>query len=161
MHGPVPADVFAVLADPTRRRLVEVPYGGERSVGDLVAAVDIAQPGVSRHLRLLSEAGFVNVRADGQRRLYSLRPEPLRQLETWMRRYGARSARTLRAPSRCIPAERRARHLADLPGQLVEHQQPCRHPVARSPPALTERRRVERFYPGPVTVRNNQRITWG
>jgi DNA-binding transcriptional ArsR family regulator len=50
----VPADVFAVLADPTR--LVEVLHDGERSVGDLVAAVDIAQPGVSRHLRLLSEA---------------------------------------------------------------------------------------------------------
>ena len=58
----MPADVFAVLADPTRRRLVEVLHDGEHSVGDLVAAVDIAQPGVSRHLRLLSEAGFVNDR---------------------------------------------------------------------------------------------------
>ena len=79
--------MFAILADPTRRRLVEVLGGGERSVGDLVAAVDIAQPGVSRHLRILHEAGFVTSRADGQRRLYSLRPEPLRQLEAWMRRY--------------------------------------------------------------------------
>ena len=52
MHGPVPADVFALLADPTRRRLIEVLHDGERSVGDLVEAVDIAQPGVSRHLRL-------------------------------------------------------------------------------------------------------------
>jgi DNA-binding transcriptional ArsR family regulator len=83
----VPADAFAILADPTRRRLVEVLHGGERSVGDLVQAVDIAQPGVSRHLRILGEAGFVSVRAVGQRRLYSLRPEPLRQLEAWMRRY--------------------------------------------------------------------------
>jgi DNA-binding transcriptional ArsR family regulator len=81
------SDVFAILADPTRRRLVEVLHGGERSVGDLVAAVDIAQPGVSRHLRILGDAGFVAVRPDGQRRLYSLRPEPLRQLEGWMRRY--------------------------------------------------------------------------
>jgi DNA-binding transcriptional ArsR family regulator len=80
-------DVFAALADPTRRRLVEVLHAGERSVGDLVGEVGIHQPGVSRHLRILQEAGFVTVRADGQRRLYTLRPEPLRQLEAWMRRY--------------------------------------------------------------------------
>jgi DNA-binding transcriptional ArsR family regulator len=83
----VPSDVFAILADPTRRRLVEVLHGGERSVGELVEAVDIHQPGVSRHLRILGEAGLVTVRAAGQRRLYSLRPEPLRELEAWMRRY--------------------------------------------------------------------------
>jgi DNA-binding transcriptional ArsR family regulator len=58
----VPADVFAVLADPKCRHLAEVLHDGERSIGDLVVAVDIAQPGVSRHLRLLSEAGFVNHR---------------------------------------------------------------------------------------------------
>jgi DNA-binding transcriptional ArsR family regulator len=80
-------DVFAALADPTRRRLVEVLHDGERSVNDLVSEVDIAQPGVSRHLRILSEAGLVTVRASGQRRLYSLRPQPLRELEAWMRRY--------------------------------------------------------------------------
>jgi len=83
----VPSDAFAILADPTRRRLVEVLHGGERSVGELVEAVAIAQPGVSRHLRILHEAGFVTSRADGQRRLYSLRPEPLRELQAWMRRY--------------------------------------------------------------------------
>jgi DNA-binding transcriptional ArsR family regulator len=80
-------DVFAALADPTRRRLVEVLHKGEQSVGDLVGAVDIAQPGVSRHLRILNEAGLVTVRASGQRRLYSLRPQPLRELEAWMRRF--------------------------------------------------------------------------
>lgn len=80
-------DVFAALAEPTRRRLVEVLHEGERSVTQLVAAVHIAQPGVSRHLRILSEAGLVTVRAAGQRRLYSLRPQPLRELEAWMRRY--------------------------------------------------------------------------
>lgn len=83
----MPADAFAILADPTRRRLVEVLHGGERSVGELVAAVAIAQPGVSRHLRILHEAGFVASRADGQRRLYSLRPEALTGLQAWMRRY--------------------------------------------------------------------------
>jgi DNA-binding transcriptional ArsR family regulator len=80
-------DVFAVLSDPTRRRLVEFMHDGERSVSELVAHVDIDQPGVSRHLRILKEAGFVNVRADGRRRMYSLRPEPLRVLASWMRRY--------------------------------------------------------------------------
>jgi DNA-binding transcriptional ArsR family regulator len=81
------ADVFAILADPTRRRLVEVLSGRERSVNDLVEEVDIHQPCVSRHLRILHEAGFVAVRAEGQRRLYSLRPEPFRALAGWMRRY--------------------------------------------------------------------------
>ena len=81
------ADVFAVLADPTRRRLVEVLHGGEQSVGDLVAAVDIAQPGVSRHLRILNEAGFVSMRPDAQRRLYSLRPEPFVELDRWLADY--------------------------------------------------------------------------
>jgi len=81
------ADVFAILADPTRRRLVEVLHGAERSVNDLVGEVNIHQPGVSRHLRILHQAGFVAVRADGQRRLYSLRPEPLRELAAWMRRF--------------------------------------------------------------------------
>jgi DNA-binding transcriptional ArsR family regulator len=81
------SDVFAILADPSRRRIVEVLHGGERAVGDLVEAIAIAQPGVSRHLRILHDAGFVAVRAEGQRRLYSLRPQPLRELETWMRRY--------------------------------------------------------------------------
>ncbi|MHB1260258.1 MAG: ArsR/SmtB family transcription factor [Thermoplasmatota archaeon] len=83
----MPTDVFAALADPTRRHLVEVLHGGERSVGDLVDAVDIHQPGVSRHLRILSEAGLVTARPDGQRRLYSLRPESLRGLEAWVRRH--------------------------------------------------------------------------
>lgn len=83
----MPPDVFAILADPTRRRLVEVLHGGEHSVGDLVAAVAIRQPGVSRHLRILGEAGLVRARPDGQRRLYSLRPEPLRELEAWVRRH--------------------------------------------------------------------------
>ena len=80
-------DVFAALADPTRRRLVEVVRKGEKSVSELVAAVDIAQPGVSRHLRILNEAGLVRVRASGQRRLYSLRRQPLRELEAWMARF--------------------------------------------------------------------------
>lgn len=56
-------------------------------MGELVGAVDVAQPGVSRHLRILSEGGMVTCRAVGQRRLYSLRPDPLRELQAWMRRF--------------------------------------------------------------------------
>lgn len=80
-------DVFVALADPTRRHLVEVMHDGERSVSELAEHVDIEQPGVSRHLRILNDAGFVNVRADGRRRMYSLRPEPFEELAEWMRRY--------------------------------------------------------------------------
>jgi len=81
------ADVFEILADPTRRRLLKALRGGERSVNELVEEVDIHQPGVSRQLRILHEAGFVEVRPDRQRRLYSLRPEPFRELEDWMNDY--------------------------------------------------------------------------
>lgn len=80
-------DVFEVLADPTRRRLVEVLGGGERSVNELVAGVDVHQSGVSRHLRILGEAGFVTVRAEGPRRFYALRPEPFAELDAWVARY--------------------------------------------------------------------------
>lgn len=79
------SDVFQVLADPTRRRLVEALRTGERSVGELVAVVDIGQPGVSRQLGILEEARFVSMRPDGRRRLYALRPEPFDELDEWMR----------------------------------------------------------------------------
>jgi DNA-binding transcriptional ArsR family regulator len=81
------ARAFEMLAEPNRRRLVEELRDGERSVGDLVGAVSLSQPGVSRHLRILHHAGFVRVRAAGQRRLYSLRREPFRDLEAWLREY--------------------------------------------------------------------------
>lgn len=79
--------VFETLADPTRRRLVEALRDGERQVNELVAQVGIHQSGVSRHLRILHEAGFVSVRPDGQRRLYSLRPEPFQELDGWLAGY--------------------------------------------------------------------------
>lgn len=80
-------DAFQILADPTRRRLVEALRTGERSVTELVEVVDIGQPGVSRQLAILQDARFVRVRADGRRRLYALRPEPFRELDGWVRRY--------------------------------------------------------------------------
>jgi DNA-binding transcriptional ArsR family regulator len=79
--------VFQTLADPTRLRIVEALGHGEQAVGDLVRAVDIDQSGVSRHLRILGEAGFVTMRPDGPRRLYSLRPEPFRAIDDWVRSY--------------------------------------------------------------------------
>jgi DNA-binding transcriptional ArsR family regulator len=80
-------DAFQILADPTRRRLVEALRTGERSVGELVDEVDIGQPGVSRQLAILQESGFVVVRPEGRRRLYALRPEPFRELDDWMSGY--------------------------------------------------------------------------
>lgn len=80
-------DAFQTLADPSRRRIVEALQAGEQAVGDLVDQVDIHQSGVSRHLRILMETGFVQVRPDGSRRLYSLRPEPFRELDAWIAPY--------------------------------------------------------------------------
>ena len=79
-------DVFQTLADPTRRRIVEVLHD-ERAVNEIVALVGIHQSGVSRHLKILSEAGFVRMRPEGPKRLYSLRPEPFRELDAWMAGY--------------------------------------------------------------------------
>ncbi len=80
-------DVFQILADPTRRRLVDALRSGERSVSELVDVVDIGQPGVSRQLAILQDAQFVVVRPEGRRRLYALRPEPFQELDEWMMGY--------------------------------------------------------------------------
>jgi DNA-binding transcriptional ArsR family regulator len=78
---------FQVLADPTRLRIVEMLRGGEQSVNEIVESVYIDQSGVSRHLGILHEAGFVRVRPEGQRRFYSLCPEPFKDLAAWVSRY--------------------------------------------------------------------------
>jgi len=80
-------DPFQALADPTRRSIVEALRNGERQVNDIVEQARIHQSGVSRHLRILHEAGFVSMRPDGQRRLYCLRPEPFRELDKWLGQY--------------------------------------------------------------------------
>lgn len=81
------ASEIQTLADPTRFRIVEVLRIGESSVNDIVGNVDVDQSGVSRHLRILEEAGFVRVRPEGQKRFYSLRPEPFRNLDAWLGQY--------------------------------------------------------------------------
>jgi len=80
-------ELFETLADPTRRRIVEVLRDGERQVNDIVRQAGIHQSGVSRHLRILHETGFVSVRPDGQRRLYALRAEPFQEMESWLAGY--------------------------------------------------------------------------
>jgi DNA-binding transcriptional ArsR family regulator len=80
-------DTFQTLADPTRRRIVEVLRHGERQVSDIVEQARIHQSGVSRHLRILQESGFVAMRPEGQRHLYSLRPGPFRELDEWLADY--------------------------------------------------------------------------
>jgi DNA-binding transcriptional ArsR family regulator len=78
---------FEVLAEPNRRRILDLLQASECPVGELVERLDLSQPAVSKHLRILREAGLVEVRADAQRRLYRVQPEPLRALDEWLAPY--------------------------------------------------------------------------
>lgn len=80
---------FAVLADPRRRQILDLLRARERAVGELVDQMGLSQPGVSKHLRMLREAGLVTVRHDAQRRWYGLRPEPLAEVDDWLAPYRA------------------------------------------------------------------------
>ncbi|HEY3732455.1 MAG TPA: metalloregulator ArsR/SmtB family transcription factor [Streptosporangiaceae bacterium] len=79
-------EALFALADDTRRQIVETLAGGDRSAGELAALFSISRPGVSRHLRVLREAGLVSAEVDAQRRIYRLRPEPLEELDSWLAR---------------------------------------------------------------------------
>ena len=87
MKGNVAIVTFEVLAEPSRRQILDLLLNGERPVGELVSALTISQPAVSKHLRVLREAGLVSVRTDAQRRLYRVRPEPLREIDEWLQPY--------------------------------------------------------------------------
>jgi DNA-binding transcriptional ArsR family regulator len=81
-------DVFEVVAEPNRRRLLELLDGGDRTAGELVAGLpELTQPAVSRHLRILRDSDLVAARTDGQRRIYTLRPERLAEIDVWIARY--------------------------------------------------------------------------
>ena len=80
---------LAALADPTRRRMMEALRGGERSAGEIERRVGVNQPTASKHLRALRRAGLVRVRKDAQRRLFSLEPGPLAELDAWLAPYRA------------------------------------------------------------------------
>jgi DNA-binding transcriptional ArsR family regulator len=88
------------LAQPTRRQILDLLCEGERPVGDLVDRLDMSQPAVSKHLRVLREVGLVGVRADAQRRLYRVRPEPLAELDAWLAPYRRLWSRSLDALER-------------------------------------------------------------
>src|ERR1700753_4244676 len=96
--------VREAIVDPTRRRILDAVRAEERSVGELVEHLGMSQPGVSRHLRVLRDAGLVTVRSDAQRRLYRLRSEPLRELDDWLQPYRAEWSARLDALGR--PPER-------------------------------------------------------
>jgi DNA-binding transcriptional ArsR family regulator len=78
---------FELLAEPNRRRILDLLRDGERPVGELVEALSMSQPAVSKHLRVLRDSGLVDVRVDRQRRIYRLRPEPLREIDAWIAPY--------------------------------------------------------------------------
>jgi DNA-binding transcriptional ArsR family regulator len=91
---------FEVLAEPNRRRILDLLRDDDRLVGDLVARIGLSQPGVSKHLRVLREAGLVDVRIDAQRRWYGLRPEPLAEVDAWLEPYRHMWSRKLDALER-------------------------------------------------------------
>jgi DNA-binding transcriptional ArsR family regulator len=75
---------FAIIAEPSRRAILSLLASAERSVGDIEDELSLSQPSVSKHLRVLREAGFVESRIHAQRRLYRIKPEPLRELDAWL-----------------------------------------------------------------------------
>ena len=103
--GHVDGVSFAVLAEPSRRTILDVLRDGERPVGDLVRHLHLSQPAVSKHLRVLREAGLVEVRTDAQRRLYRLRPEPLAEIDEWLEPYRRLWTRSLDALERHLEEE--------------------------------------------------------
>lgn len=104
---------FEVIAEPNRRRILDLLREEERPVGALVGELGVSQPAVSKHLRILREAGLVEVRSDAQRRLYRVRTEPLRAIDEWLEPY-----RVLWA-SRLDDLER---HLDAMPDQAAPRE---------------------------------------
>jgi DNA-binding transcriptional ArsR family regulator len=96
---------FEALAEPNRRHILDLLRAGERPAGELVEALSISQPGVSKHLKLLREAGLVAVRADGQRRLYRLQSGKLAEVDAWLAPYRSAWAGRLDALQRHLEDE--------------------------------------------------------
>jgi DNA-binding transcriptional ArsR family regulator len=95
------------LAQPTRRRILDLLRDGERPVGDLVDRLGVSQPAVSKHLRVLRDVGLVGVRSDAQRRLYRVRPEPLEELDAWLAPYRRMWSQSLDALERHLDERNR------------------------------------------------------
>ena len=105
------ASTFEVLAEPSRRDILDLLRTGERPVGDLVERLTLTQPTVSKHLKVLREAGLVEVRQDAQRRWYRLCPEPLAEIDAWLAPYRAMWNASLDALERHLDA------MPDEPGE--------------------------------------------
>src|SRR5580692_8522276 len=131
------ATAFEVLADPRRRQLLDLLRAGERPVGELVDQLGLSQPGVSKHLRVLREAGLVTVRHEAQRRWYGLCPEPLAEIDAWL------------APYRAFWSDRLdalARHLETIDGRpALRFERYLDHPVERVWRAVSEPAEVRRW----------------
>lgn len=105
---------FAIIAEPNRRAILSLLLSSERSVGEIEQELDLSQPAVSKHLRVLREAGFVESRVEAQRRLYRLRPEPLMEIDAWLvpfRRFWTKHVDALE-------------HYLDSMDEKPEHRQP-------------------------------------
>jgi DNA-binding transcriptional ArsR family regulator len=107
---------FEILAEPNRRRILDLLRATERPVGELVDELSLSQPAVSKHLRILREAGMVEARIDAQRRLYRVRPEPLREIDAWLAPYRQMWTRSLDALERHLDA------MSDQTQQGVTHR---------------------------------------
>jgi DNA-binding transcriptional ArsR family regulator len=105
----VSVEALQALSDPTRRELIALLAGGERTAGELAAPFPVSRPAISRHLRVLREAGLVRVRSDGRQRLYALDPRPLRELDEWLEPYRDLWGQRLDALDSEIARGRRAR----------------------------------------------------
>src|SRR3979490_718981 len=119
------------LAEPSRFQIVELLRDGPRPVGDMVDRLHLRQPQVSKHLRVLSDAGLVDVRVDAQRRIYALRPAPLQELEAWLDRYRRIWESNFQRPDAVVPLPRRWGRVASFrhawAGALLFHpERGCR-----------------------------------
>ena len=120
MVAVVAAPLFEVVAEPNRRRILDLLIGDEKAVGELVRELTVSQPAVSKHLRILRDAGLVDVRTDGQRRVYRIRAEPLRELDVWLAPYRVLWTSAL---------DQLEHHLGDIPD---EHERTCNDDTQQS-----------------------------
>src|SRR6476646_8427095 len=138
------ATTFEVLAEPTRRRILDLLLERSRPVGELVALLGLSQPGVSKHLRILREGGFVEVRRDAQRRFYVLRAAPLAEVDAWLAPYRRLWADRLDALERHLDATADTSLAADGTLETCEGRHVLRyerrlaHPIDRVWAAVTE-----------------------
>lgn len=127
-------DPFTAIADPVRRRIVESLVEGEKTAGELGAGFAISQPAISRHLRVLREAGLVATRAEAQRRLYRLTPAPLAQIDGWLSRHRKLwedRIDALRAHVEESSSQRSARTPLRFPGRPASPATSCKNELLR------------------------------